>query len=227
MSPQTPAYRAVPTTPSSAFSTPSTLVDSTPRRYSDTDSPAKSRSLLASPFPRTLRLRPVHILLVILGFTVLGPILHPSSRSVAYSYLSSSSTHAPHIQPPTGGLDPKIVPMTLEARLSYLLQRPALDHNQADMPSRYNCPSFTYNRNYYFFHDGKPEQWERVNAGDVMRYRNRMVDHLRTVEREGGKLVWEKGMDSAVPKDQRRGLIFTAGDIVSGGGGVWGIKLCH
>jgi alpha 1,2-mannosyltransferase len=105
--------------------------------------------------------------------------------------------------------------MTLEARLSYLMDRPALDHNMAELPSRYGCPSLTYNRDWYFFHNEKKGQWEHLTGGDVLRYRNKLVEYLRTVEREGGKLVWEDGMDSHVPSSQRRGLIFTAGDGVS------------
>lgn len=105
--------------------------------------------------------------------------------------------------------------MTLEARLNYLLSRPALWQWEAELPSRHGCPFYTYNRNTYFFHDGKPEQWEAVSPTDIKRYRTKIVDYFRQVEREGGKLIWEPEMELGVPLDQRRGLIYTAGDGVS------------
>ena len=75
---------------------------------------------------------------------------------------------------------------------------------------------YTYARNTYFFHDGdKPQQWEKIGPTEIRRYRQKMVEYLRSVEREGGKLVWEKGMDDAVPKESRRGLIYTGGEGVS------------
>lgn len=227
MVPQTPAYRAVPHSPQSALSTPDTLVDSTPHYPVGprSSNEFKSSRLLQSPLPKRWRLRPLPVLFAILGLLlVAGPILHPTPRSAIHSYISSTSSSFRHgsssgylggVQPATGGLDPAIVPMTLEARLSYLLSRPALDHPMAELTSRYQCPFQTYNRDWYFFHNGKVEQWTALTGGDVMRYRNKMVEYLRTVEREGGKLVWEDGMDSHVPVDQRRGLIFTAGDGVS------------
>lgn len=212
MSPSTPAYRAVPNSPPSTFSTPDTLVNSTPR-HDDREKPHASR------YPSSrMRIRPLPVILGVLGLLLLaGPILHPTPRAAIHTYLHSHNAPPPYdgAQPPTGGLDPAVVPMTLEARLSYLMDRPALDHNMAELPSRYGCPSLTYNRDWYFFHNEKKGQWEHLTGGDVLRYRNKLVEYLRTVEREGGKLVWEDGMDSHVPSSQRRGLIFTAGDGVS------------
>jgi alpha 1,2-mannosyltransferase len=122
-----------------------------------------------------------------------------------------------HVPVANGGIPENIdVPLTLEARLSYLLSRPALWQWEAELPSRHKCPFYTYNRNVYFFHDGKPEQWERVSPTDIRRYRSKMVDYLRGVEREGGKLVWDPSMEAGVPKDQRKGIIYAAGEGVSG-----------
>lgn len=75
---------------------------------------------------------------------------------------------------------------------------------------------FTYSRNTYFFHnEEKGGQWESVGPTEIRKYRSKMVDYLRDVERSGGKLVWEKGMDDHVPVDKRRGLILTGGQGVS------------
>jgi alpha 1,2-mannosyltransferase len=42
-----------------------------------------------------------------------------------------------------------------------------------------------------------------------------MVDYLRGVEREGGKLVWDKSMEKDTPKDMRRGIVLTGNEGVS------------
>jgi alpha 1,2-mannosyltransferase len=67
----------------------------------------------------------------------------------------------------------------------------------------------------YFFHEGKQEQWERITPSDIRRYRSKIVDYLRGVERDGGKLVWDKSMEDGVPKEMRRGIIYAAGEGVS------------
>lgn len=76
----------------------------------------------------------------------------------------------------------------------------------ADLTTPFNAPG-------YFFHDGKQEEWERLNSGDVVRYRNNMVAHLKELEDEGIDLIYkEKGMGIGGVK---RGIIVTGGDGVS------------
>ena len=208
MSPQTPQvlYTAVrttsPDTPASTFSSP--------------------RYLSASPIPKRLRtIRPSQVLLLLsLGALITLPFLftHHSSSSLIPSFLSfrTADSSTQHIPAATGGLpDHLSIPITLEARLSHLLSRPALEQWEAELGSRHSCPFYTYSRNTYFFHDGKPEQWERIGSTDVRRYRSKMVDYLRGVERAGGKLVWEPSMEAHVSLQDRRGLIFTGDEGVS------------
>lgn len=156
-----------------------------------------------------------------------GSFVHPSSRSYVTGYFSdtgaskslntgSSPSARPHIPPPSGRLPDSLgIPLTLEARLKYLLSRPALHQWEAELPNRYACPFYTYNRNTYFFHQEKINQWEGIGPDDIKRYRSNIVEYFRKVEREGGKLLWEDEMEANVPKNERRGLIYTVGDGVS------------
>lgn len=230
MAPSTPQYHAVPSTPSTVDTAGYSSSTSTPaggrRQYSE----GVSRpSLLGSPLPRGLRFRPIPLVLSFMILAILaGSFIHPTPRSYIADYIptyssyqSSSKELISNVLPPSGGIpDSAGIPLTLEARLHHLLSRPALWQWEAELPSRHACPFYTFNRNTYFFHDGKPEQWEQITPTDVKRYRTKLVDYLKGVEREGGKLVWEEGMDAAVPVDQRRGLIYTAGDGVSARPGI-------
>ena len=141
------------------------------------------------------------------------PVLYTHRDHPALSFNLFTPKIPSHIPPPSGGIPG--LPYTLEARISNLLGRPALDQWEAELPNRHACPMYTYNRNAYFFHDDKPGQWERIGRMEIRRYRSKMVDYLRGVEREGGRLVWEPDMERDVPKDQRRGLIYTGGEGVS------------
>lgn len=227
MSPATPQYQPIPSTPSHSeqatpiYSTTNSTPSSSRRRYSD--SPGTRNGLLASPIPLSLRFRPIPLILAFMVLAILsGSFIHPTPRSYISTYLSSSgsdtssSSLASNVPPPSGGIPAHLnVPMTLEARLHHLLSRPALWQWEAELPSRHKCPFYTFNRNTYFFHDGKPEQWEQITPTDVKRYRNKIVEYMRDIEREGGKLVWEDGMDADVPVSDRRGVIYTVGDGVS------------
>lgn len=161
------------------------------------------------------------VLFFILGFLIVTTLplayVHRENPAIspAIAFLTGSSHPPPWIPTPSGGVPG--LPFTLEARLTDLLARPALAQWEAELPSRHACPMYTYARNTYFFHDGdKPQQWEKIGPTEIRRYRQKMVEYLRSVEREGGKLVWEKGMDDVVPKESRRGLIYTGGEGVSG-----------
>lgn len=179
-------------------------------------SPPTSRHRSTSSIPKRLRaIRPSQLLLLLgLSALVSLPFIFHHQTSLIPNYFShkyiTTDLSTQHIPVASGGLEPHLnIPLTLEARLSYLLSRPALEQWEAELPSRHGCPFYTYARNTYFFHDGKPEQWERLSAQDVRRYRSKIVDHLRGVEREGGKLVWDKSLEAATPVSERRGLIFT------------------
>jgi len=202
MSPQTPPalYSAIrttsPETPASASGSP--------------------RYLRASPIPKRIRtIRSSQILILLsLGAVITLPFLFASRTTLLPSFLTSANDPSTqHIPAATGGLADELkIPLTLEARLSHLLSRPALHQWEAELGSRHGCPFYTYARNTYFFHDGKPEQWEKIGPTDVRRYRSKMVDYLRRVEREGGKLVWEPSMEAHVSTKDRRGIILT-GDV--------------
>lgn len=156
-------------------------------------------------------------LLILFGvlFALSLPALwaHHTNPELIPSFFTAS-TIPTHIPQPSGGIHD--VPLTLEARLSWLLSRPALAQWEAELPSRHACPMFTYSRNTYFFHNGDiTNHWESIGPTEIRKYRSKMVEYLRDVEREGGKLVWEKGMDDHVPENLRRGLILTGGQGVS------------
>jgi hypothetical protein len=65
----------------------------------------------------------------------------------------------------------------------------------------------------YFFHEGKPDEWERINSGDVARYRNTLVAYLKELEDDGIDLVYTPSGSGAA----ERGIIVTGGDGVSFG----------
>lgn len=158
--------------------------------------------------------RPPVLLLVLAAVGVLIlPALYTHHRDPTYIPSLFQTSLPAHIVVPSGGND---LPMTLEARLTDLLARPALEQWETELASRHGCPFYTYSRNTYFFHtEDKVKLWEGISKSDIRRYRSKMVEYLRNVEREGQKLVWEKGMDDHVPLDKRRGLIFTGGKGVS------------
>jgi alpha 1,2-mannosyltransferase len=166
---------------------------------------------------RAFRLRPVHLLLAGAALVVGLPLLAgPHGRTHVTDYFTSSSSSdlsTKHIMKPSGALPDHLgIPLTLEARLSHLLARPALDQWEQELLNRQSCPFYTYSRNTYFFHDGKPEQWEKITKDDVKKYRAKMVEYLRNVEREGGKLVWDKSMEEGIPKEERKGIILTSNE---------------
>lgn len=153
------------------------------------------------------------MVLAAMGVLIL-PALYTHHRDPTYIPSLFHSSLPAHIVVPSGGNND--LPMTLEARLTDLLARPALEQWEAELASRHGCPFYTYSRNTYFFHtEDKVRLWEGISKSDIRRYRSKMVEYLRNVEREGQKLVWEKGMDDHVPLDRRRGLIFTGGKGVS------------
>ena len=202
MSPQTPQmlYSAVRTT------SPEDSI---------TSSPSSPHYLRPSPIPKRIRPRMTHLflLLSLCGLATL-PFLYSGKSHISSLFASDISVQ--HVPSASGGLPDHLnVPLTLEARLSYLLGRPALHQWEAELGSRHACPFYTYSRNTYFFHDGKPEQWERIGPIEIRRYRSKMVDYLRGVEREGGKLVWDQSMEVDVPVEDRRGIILTGNEGVS------------
>ncbi|KAK1927346.1 mannosyltransferase putative-domain-containing protein [Papiliotrema laurentii] len=171
----------------------------------------------APPSPPLHPIRPSKVFRIPLFFA-LGLLLslslsalyaHHARPDLLPSFLVFSSTPS-HIPRPSGGIHD--LPLTLEVRLSWLLSRPALAQWEAELPSRHACPMFTYSRNTYFFHNGDvTDHWAAIGPTEIRKYRSKMVEYLRNVERQGGKLVWEKGMDDHVPKHLRRGLILTGG----------------
>lgn len=174
-------------------------------------SPARIRApFLARPLAR------YSPLFFVLGFlAVLAvPALYTHHRNPDLLPSFFTASVPAHIVTPSGGnLE---LAYTLEARLSDLLARPALAQWEAELPSRHACPMFTYSRNTYFFHtDDKIQLWGSIGPTDVRRYRSKMVEYLRKVERSGKKLVWEKSMEDGVPKELRRGLIMSGGEKVS------------
>ena len=201
-------YTALPQTPQSELGSPPTIHSNT-----------RSSPLKPSPMSRftSFRLRTVHVFLLLAAGLIAVPLIlsHDSPRIKSYfdSNYVTTDLSTQHIPVASGGLGEHLnIPLTLEARLSYLLSRPALHQWEAELPSRHGCPFYTYSRNTYFFHDGKPEQWEKISPTDIRRYRSKMVDYLRGVEREGGKLVWDESMQKNTPKDMRRGIILTGNE---------------
>jgi alpha 1,2-mannosyltransferase len=202
-------YTPLPQTPS----TPVTLA-SPPTIFSPSRPSKMSMSRIAN-----FRLRAVHVFLVLAVGLISIPLLthqSPQIKSYFNSDYVTTDMSLQHIPIASGGLDDHLnIPLTLEARLSYLLSRPALHQWEAELPSRHGCPFYTFSRNTYFFHDGKPEQWEQIGPTEIRRYRSKMVDYLRGVEREGGKLVWDKSMEKDTPVNMRRGIILTGNEGVS------------
>ncbi|WVQ95170.1 hypothetical protein IAU59_002264 [Kwoniella sp. CBS 9459] len=204
-------YSRLPTSPSPTYS--SAPAYSPPLFLQRSPMSSKSTPLSTSRF----RIRPIQafIALGILAILTL-PFAHFHREKVsAYFHSSYVTTDVStlHVPQASGGLSEHLnIPLTLEARLHYLLSRPALHQWEAELPNRHGCPFYTYSRNTYFFHDGKPEQWEKIGPSEIRRYRSKIVDYLRSVEREGGKLVWDASMEGNVPVENRRGIIFTGGE---------------
>ncbi|WVR09404.1 hypothetical protein IAU60_006471 [Kwoniella sp. DSM 27419] len=166
---------------------------------------------------KRFRFRPLQAFIVLgLLVVITLPLAHYHREKVSDYFASEYVTtdlSIQHIPQASGGLPDHLkIPLTLEARLHYLLSRPALHQWEAELPNRHGCPFYTYSRNTYFFHDGKPEQWEQIGPTDIRRYRSKMVDYLRGVERDGGKLVWDKSLEQHTPVEDRKGIIFTGGE---------------
>jgi alpha 1,2-mannosyltransferase len=197
-----------------------TAIPQTPTTPHELASPHLIRS---PPRPSTMsritnfRLRAVHVFLLLTVGLISIPLFTHQSPASIQSYFNSNlvttDLSLQHIPLASGGLDDNLnIPLTLEARLSYLLSRPALYQWEAELPNRHACPFYTFSRNTYFFHDGKPEQWEQIGPTEIRRYRSKMVDYLRGVEREGGKLVWDKSLEKDTPVNMRRGIILTGNE---------------
>lgn len=61
----------------------------------------------------------------------------------------------------------------------------------------------------------KTEGWKQVGPSEIRKYRSKMVEHMRKVERAGHTLVWNESVEENVPGWQRRGIILVANDRVS------------
>ncbi|GMK55928.1 hypothetical protein CspeluHIS016_0209840 [Cutaneotrichosporon spelunceum] len=168
-----------------------------------------------------LRVRPFQLAIFTIVALLIGlPLLAGTERRaqvrqyIATTALGGSSLVHPslanHIAPPSGGIpDSDGIPLTLEARLSDLLKRPALDQYEAELQNRYSCPMFTFARNTYFFHEGKDQGWHSISKADVTRYRQKMVDYFRDLDRRNVPLVWDRSMAKGTPGSKRRGIIYT------------------
>lgn len=204
-------------------------VPGTPDAYSSTTPTTPRRNMRVPPWRAVLSLKPYQSLLLVLAAGLIAlPILEFSSGSTNGIVSSSASKVLNNLgigyttyDSPTSGLitiqtagGHASLPLTLPARLANLLARPALEQWEQEVLNRHACPFYTFSRNTYFFHDGKPEQWEKLGRDEVRKYRSKMVDSLRDIEREGTPLVWEPEMlgEGGVVK---RGLIFTGGGGVS------------
>ncbi|WWC63550.1 uncharacterized protein I303_106154 [Kwoniella dejecticola CBS 10117] len=190
---------------SSSPQTQSYLLKSSPLAY-----PMSSSS-------KRFRIRPIQAFIILSILLVVSlPLLHYRREEVKGYFQSNyikTDISQKHIPPPSGGLSEHLkIPLTLEARLNHLLAKPALWQWEMELQNRHQCPFYTFSRNTYFFHDGKPEQWEKVSPTEIRRYRSKMIDYLRTVEREGGKLVWDDSMERDIPLEDRRGIILTGGE---------------
>lgn len=168
-----------------------------------------------------LRFKPLQLAILFgIGLLIGLPLLAGSERrdqlkdyfaktAMGGNTFAHPSLHT-HIAPPSGGIsDSEGLPLTLEARLKHFLSLPALDQWEAELSNRYACPMFTYSRNTYFFHDGKDEGWKKITKDDVRRYRQKMVDYFRELDREGTKLVWDRSMEAKTRRGERRGIIYT------------------
>lgn len=124
---------------------------------------------------------------------------------------------------------------TLDDRLRMLLERPSLMQWEMELQNRHGCPFYTYDRNSewmmalsalrrsceplpaaYFFHEEKIQQWDSINSGDVMRYRNTLIAYLKELEDEGHDLLYRApalGLGGV-----KRGIIMAGGGGVGAGG---------
>ncbi|KAK6910896.1 hypothetical protein I203_104931 [Kwoniella mangroviensis CBS 8507] len=218
MTPFTPQiqYSRLPT---SSPSPTSTLISSPQSSRSNSPSPysLKSSPPITMSSSKRIRIRPIQgfLIISILAICVL-PFLHYKREEVKGYFQSNYlkiDLSQQHIPVASGGISDHLnIPLTLEARLHHLLSKPALYQWEAELPNRHACPFYTFSRNTYFFHDGKPEQWEKIDPTEIRRYRSKIVDYLRTVEREGGQLVWDKQMEKDVLPEDRKGIILTGGE---------------
>ncbi|KAL1407822.1 hypothetical protein Q8F55_007257 [Vanrija albida] len=165
-----------------------------------------------------LRLRPLQVLILasVLSVILLPLIIGAERRAAVTDYLIHRPEQliASHIPPPTGGVDEKEVPLTLEKRLDWFIARPVLEQWEAELPSRMQCPLYTYARNTYFFHtqDDRIEKWKEVSKATIVRQRTKVLEYFRKLDRDGEKLVWTPALEKNTPVDQRRGVIYTGGD---------------
>lgn len=224
-----PIYSPPPQTPSTAssFSSTSSSSPRTIRLLSNPPGYSSIERFKRKTRPRN-RFRSSHLIFLLVLAIILLPLLitRHSPHYIQFYYTASAAGRSfsstsnvdigAHIPPATGGLPEHLdIPLTLEARLSYLLSRPALSHEDAALSSRHGCPLQTYSRNTHEFHVGKTDIWEQVGPSEIRQYRSKLVNYLRRVERAGHPLVWEEPTESTVSAGMRRGIIFTAKSMVS------------
>lgn len=165
------------------------------------------------------RVRPVQAaLLLVAAVVILAPaFMGADRREHLRDYVAASITRtAPaHVAPATGGLDPAVFPLTLEARLEHLLSRPALDHGESEIVNAYNCPHYTYSRDTYFFHEAdegaRIKRWKELDKNKVKAARQKIIQYFKDLDTRKVPLVWHKGMEASTPEHLRRGIIYTGG----------------
>ncbi|WWC90587.1 uncharacterized protein L201_005523 [Kwoniella dendrophila CBS 6074] len=223
MSPFTPqsSYIRLPTsTPSptpTLISSPESSRSNSPSPFLLKGSPIVLTTMSSNKRFRFTSIRPIQGFLILSILAIITiPFIHYHRENVNDYFKSqyvSYDLSQKHIPIASGGLEKHLnIPINLESRLHYLLSRPALFQWEAELQNRHSCPFYTFSRNTYFFHDDKPEKWEKITPNEIRRYRSKIVDYLRSVEREGGKLVWDKSMESNVPEADRKGIILTGGE---------------
>lgn len=165
------------------------------------------------------RMRPVQAALL---FAVVVLLLSPAfigedRRDHLRSYVAATiqKTGPQQITQPTGGLDPRVVPLTLEARLEHFLSRPALDHGESEIVNAYQCPHYTFSRDTYFFHEAdggaRIERWKKLDKNAVKLARSKIVEYFKALDKKKVPLIWNKSMEKDTPAHLRRGIIYTGG----------------
>lgn len=165
------------------------------------------------------RMRPVQAALL---FAVVVLLLSPAfigedRRDHLRSYVAATiqKTGPQQIAQPTGGLDPRVVPLTLEARLEHFLSRPALDHGESEIVNAYQCPHYTFSRDTYFFHEAdggaRIERWKKLDKNAVKLARSKIIEYFKELDKKKVPLIWDRSMEKDTPAHLRRGIIYTGG----------------
>lgn len=171
--------------------------DDLPRHRTSNDAIGSSRQLSTDLLPRLQRLGRWKLVLTLLSIICIGGALFGLSRDTS----PALDVVHPHAAVPTP------THRSLEDRLARLQALPYLSQADIDLYNDPECSGKGFNRDYLSHKD----VWSYYSDESVRDARTGLIEHLRTLQKEGVEVVWDKKNHGEQPE---KGIVLAGGNEV-------------